>query len=308
MAKPGIPSPVVVVVGRALAEYYSYHGQLNDLFVEKGAPGEPPPGTRHQKAIEWLKRVSGDDSVDALEVLGGVLQKFMEAKHPASGQSRSQFDASRHEVQEVLARHSLSYHSGGRILAASSTPTTRSLESILRGRDLGAVGQEFNRALSSIESDPAAAITAACAILEALCKVYIEDEDLAMPSDQSIKPLWKVVQSNLRLDPSQVSDQDLKRVLSGLASIVDGVGAFRTHSGSAHGRGRASAVPASRNARLAVHSAHTLAVFVLETWQARQADAQLPPTGERGMQPTAAPAIVKPPRLMPRRSADGKPP
>ena len=88
MAKSGIPNPVTVVVGRALAAYYSYHGQLNDLFVEKGAQGDPPPGTRHQKAIEWLKHVSGDDSVDALEVLGGVLEKFMEAKHPAIGSRR----------------------------------------------------------------------------------------------------------------------------------------------------------------------------------------------------------------------------
>ena len=129
---------------------------------------------------------------------------------------------------------------------------------------------EFERALSTIETDPAAAVTAACATIESLCRVYIEDEGLVMPSDQSIKPLWKAVQPSLGLDPSQIADDDLKRILSGLTSIIDGLGAFRTHVGSAHGRGRGSYRPSPRHARLVVHSAHTLTVFVIETWDARK--------------------------------------
>ena len=270
MSAPRIPNPVAVVVGQVLGCHYYSHRRLNNLFVEKGAPGDPPVGNCEDKCIEWLKRTSADATVDALSILGAVLEEVMEVDRPPQGQGEAALEASRQKVRDVLARFGLSYHTGGRILGTKAGVSTRSLESILRAGDLQALEVEFDRALSTIESDPAAAVTAACSSIESLCRVYIEDEDLVMPADQSIKPLWKAVQSNLGLDPSQVADDDLKRVLSGLTSIVDGLGAFRTHVGSAHGRGRVSYKPSPRHARLVVHSAHTLSVFVLETWDARK--------------------------------------
>ena len=55
-------------------------------------------------------------------------------------------------------------------------------------------------------------------------------------------------------------------ILGGLSSIVDGVGALRTHAGSAHGRGKKGYEIQPRHARLAVYAAHTLVLFALETW------------------------------------------
>ena len=87
-----------------------------------------------------------------------------------------------------------------------------------------------------------------------------------MPSDQSIKPLFREVQRHLGLNPGSVENQDINRMLGGLASVVDGIGSLRTHAGSAHGRGRDSFRLTGKHARLAIHSAHTLAIFILETW------------------------------------------
>ena len=123
--------------------------------------------------------------------------------------------------------------------------------------------------MENVETDPPAAITAACSILESLCKVYIEDNDLEMPSKQSITPLWKVVSKDLGFDPSAVEDGDLKKILSGLTSAVDGIGSLRTHTGSAHGHVKKSYRIQARHARLAIHASHTLVVFVLETWAHR---------------------------------------
>jgi len=271
MSAPRIPNPVAVVVGQVLGAHYYSHRHLNNLFVEKGAPGDPPEGNCEDKCIDWLKRASADPSVDAHSILGGVLEEFMEVDRPRLGQGHAALEESRQRVRDTLAKTGLSYQQGGRILSSKTGAATRSLESILRARDLPALEREFERALASIEQDPAAAVTAACATIESLCRVYIEDEELAMPSEQSIKPLWKAVQGHLGLDPSQVADDDLRRILSGLTSVVDGLGAFRTHVGSAHGRGRTAYRPLPRHARLAVHSAHTLSVFVLETWDARLA-------------------------------------
>jgi hypothetical protein len=63
-----------------------------------------------------------------------------------------------------------------------------------------------------------------------------------------------------------VEDNDLRKILTGLNSIVDGIGALRTHAGSAHGRGVMKYKIQPRHARLAVHAAHTLTVFLLESW------------------------------------------
>jgi hypothetical protein len=78
------------------------------------------------------------------------------------------------------------------------------------------------------------------------------------------------VRKHLGFDPSRLEDQDLKQILSGMISIVHGVGGLRTHSSSAHGSGRKAYKLEPRHARLAIHSAHTVALFVLESWEKRK--------------------------------------
>ncbi len=185
---------------------------------------------------------------------------------PPQGESADRWATARDRITRALAGQGLSYQTGGIILGGVLATPSQSLEQIIQNRDLPTLRIEFRRALANVESDPPAAITAACAILEALCKVYIATEGLPMPSDQSLRPLWRVVQEHLNLDPANAVDADMKRILGGMASIVQGVGAFRTHAGSAHGRGPSPPSAEPRHARLTVHAAETLVGFVLETW------------------------------------------
>jgi hypothetical protein len=233
--------------------------------MRAGAPGEPPGGNLVDKASMWLRRANDDSSVDAFSILGAVLEEFMDVEAVTPD-----CIAKRERIQGVLARFGLSYQSGGRIVDAAAGAPSRTLETVIRERDLVALEVELSRALNTVNSDPAAAATAACAIIESLCKVYIEDEHLEMPVDQSVKPLWRVVQRHLELDPASMAHQDMRKILGGLASIVDGVGSLRTHAGSAHGHGRDHFPLESRHARLAINAAHTLVVFVIETWEIRR--------------------------------------
>ena len=100
--------------------------------------------------------------------------------------------------------------------------------------------------------------------------MYIADEGLPKPLKQDLQNVWKVVRGDLGFDTKLVQDNDLKRVLSGILSIVDGIGAFRTHASSAHGEGRKLYKLKPRHARLAINSAHTIALFVLETWDEKR--------------------------------------
>jgi hypothetical protein len=141
---------------------------------------------------------------------------------------------------------------------------------IIRTRDLRSVDEEFGRAIESIESKPRDAVSAACNILEAVCKTYIEDEKLTMPAKQDLQGVWSVVRKHLGFDPSALQDQDLQKIISGLISIVDGIGALRTHASSAHGAGRTIYRLDPRHARLAVHAAHTATAFIIECWDRKK--------------------------------------
>jgi len=271
MSEFSIPTPVIGVVEEVLGKHYYSHTRLNTIFMEHAAPGEPPAGNCVTKCTEWLKRCNADPEVNALSVLGGVIEDFME--FPITDYGGEDWQEARKRVNRVLSRNGLSYLPGGQVVASATGPSTKSLHDILGSRDLGAVEAEFKRALAAVATDPPSGVTAACALLESLCKVYIEDEGLPVPSKQTLKPLWKVVSDHLGFDPSKLADNDLKRILSGLTSIVDGIASLRTHAGSAHGRGRSAYRVEPRHARLAINGAHTVALFVLETWEKRRTGA-----------------------------------
>jgi len=87
-----------------------------------------------------------------------------------------------------------------------------------------------------------------------------------------LKHVWSVVRKHLGFDPSIVEDQDLQQILTGLISITEGIGALRTHASSAHGAGKKIYKLEPRHARLAIHSAHTVVLFVLESWRKKKKD------------------------------------
>jgi len=265
-AKP-LPIPVCSVVGDVLGGFFYHHKTLEALFYQAGAVGEVPPGNCVVKCQTWLKRMHTEVD-DPTAVLGKVLEEFMEADR--SGYYGASQAAGRKRIAGILGKCGLSYRAGGQIFGAGNALPTKSLKDVLTNRDMVGVDKEFERALANVDTDSPAAITAACSILESLFRVYIDDNVLDMPNEQSLKPLWKIVSKHLGLDPAAVEDDDLKKILSGMHSVVDGIGSLRTHAGSAHGQGRRGYKPQARHARLAVHASHTLVVFIIETWDARK--------------------------------------
>lgn len=263
------PRPLATIVGEIIGSYYYHHQTIETLFFESGALGEVPEGNCQRKITDWLIREGKADPNKALAILGKFIEEFMDGDF-----TRHSYDKPKDKVRLVsaLERYSLAYGFGGKIYGAGVTAPSRTLGEKLREISIAEIEEEFNRAHRSVESDPPAAVTAACAIVEALCKAYIAQEQLTPPANQTIKPLWGAVSKDLRISPDSVEDDDLKRILSGLTSIVDGIGAYRTHAGSAHGHGQRKYKVAPRHARLAVHAAHTLCLFVMETWQARRSE------------------------------------
>ncbi|MDR3420677.1 MAG: abortive infection family protein [Xanthobacteraceae bacterium] len=265
-----IPPSIIGTVSPILAEAYT-HAQLNALFMAAGFPGDAPEGNKIEKTRQWLRHAN-DESADPLKMFGTLIAEFMDAEPSLWVMDRSTGEDLRERIGAALAREGLTYSRGGYIHGASLSGPSRSLAERIKSDGIQAIEIEYDRAYKSIESDPGSAVTAACAILESVCKCYLEEEGIALPKKQVLGTLWPEVANHLGLSPKDVADDDLKRILQGLYSIGNGVAALRTHKGSAHGQsnqGKAYGL-APRHARLAVHAAHTMAMFILETRDARR--------------------------------------
>lgn len=266
MSQKPIPAAVAVVVSSSLQ---GSHKTLETLFKRAGVPGDPPDLSHATKWKTWLLQCNDVPNLDRLRILGRLIEEVMEVDPP----DEQYFDrlGTRGQIEQVLAKYGLQYRSGGRVVELAGSPGTKSLERALAERNFEPLNIEFERAVRLLDEDPPAAVTAACSLLEALFKSYLEASHQALPDKQTIKPLWAAVQKGLGLEAKDQSDQDVQRVLVGLGSVVDGIGSFRTHAGSAHGGGKYRYKVQVRHARLVVSSAHALATFVLETWDARRA-------------------------------------
>jgi hypothetical protein len=263
-----IPAPVLAVCAEIAASRES-HATLNSLFTYAGAPGEPPTGSKPAKALEWLRRANKEGDLEPLDVLGRLIENYMEEPLDPDAAWHQTRLKDRERITRILAECELQYVKGGKMVGTLGTPS-RTLEQFIKDRDLVSIDAEFNRALRNVEANPREAVSAASNILESVCKVYIAEEGLAAPAKQDLKPVWTAVRKHLGFDPSTIEDQDLQQILSGLISIVEGIGALRTHASSAHGAGKRSYKLESRHARLAIHSANTVALFVLESWRKKR--------------------------------------
>lgn len=262
-----IPSSVIAAVSSVIAAHYYNHTTINTLFMESGALGEAPGGNCETKCAHWLKRCNEDPSIDALEILGSIIQAYMEKEPLPSlfgGTPSDPLQEGKNRINNALARNQLSYRTNGYVTQAGSTPISKTLEDYLKSGDFSSVEKEFERAVENINLDSQASITAACSIIESALKFYIQKFGLKEPQKMNVKLLWEVVQSHLDLNSDPTLAQDQHKILKGLTSIIDGIGAFRSHIGSAHGRGISPPSIVIAEARLAVNAAHTVVVFVME--------------------------------------------
>jgi hypothetical protein len=267
MPRREIPAVAIAVCAEFLAERET-HSELDNLFSYAGAPGDPPEGNKLAKANAWLRRVNKNHSVDPLRVLGRLVERYMEEPFDAASPWLVGLSKWRAKFTDVLGEHSLQYARGGHIVTSLGVPT-RTLQEFIQDRNLAAIESEFDRAAQNTENEPREAVSAASNILESVCKVYIEDNGLEMPAKQDLQSVWNAVRKDLGLDPSHIEDRDLQSILSGIISVVHGIGALRTHASSAHGAGRKLYRLEPRHARLAVHAAHTLTLFILESWETK---------------------------------------
>ncbi|MBY3254531.1 abortive infection family protein [Rhizobium laguerreae] len=151
--------------------------------------------------------------------------------------------------------------------------------------DFDTVKLDLDRALKSADDDPEDAATSACSVVESVCRSILVELNLPFPANKDIRSLYRAVAEPLGLSAGKegIKDEiadDVRTILGGLASAVQGIGALRTHAGDAHGRERGYRRVDARIARMAIHSASALALFLIETWQTKYPSRELHAVGK----------------------------
>jgi hypothetical protein len=213
-----------------------------------------------------------NDSDDALERLRPVFELVADPREYTRAPERhgavlevlnTNLRSDGYELRRVDERFRL-------VALGANAPVAAALVEAARLLNLESVSRDFERALTQADIDPEDAITSACSTVESVCKCLLDEMHHPYPAVQDISGLVREVQRHLDLSPGQPNiQQDLRQMLSGLISVAGGIGALRTHTGDAHGRGIGAVQPTPRIARLAIHTASTLALFLIETWQQR---------------------------------------
>jgi hypothetical protein len=118
-----------IAVCAAVAEILNgSHDSLNALFEAAGAPGPPPDLAHHSKWKTWLQRVGNDPEVNSLEVLGNIIEEFMDLPPLPSNDSFGNFlgietpdpveeyNKKKERLVNILEEHGFRYFRGGRLI------------------------------------------------------------------------------------------------------------------------------------------------------------------------------------------------
>jgi hypothetical protein len=162
----------------------------------------------------------------------------------------------------------------GRYIGVHTAPGVIAAKESLSGTDFGYVSQQITRMEAAVNQDPELAIGTAKELVETCCKSILAEACVDYTKGDDLPKLVKSTVILLELTPNDIPDQakaaeTIKRLLSNLASITQGVAELRNHYGTGHGKLSANKGLEPRHAKLAVGAASTLAVFLAETHKAR---------------------------------------
>lgn len=150
-------------------------------------------------------------------------------------------------------------------------PASRSIDEVLGKFDSDGIHYAWQKALARKTSDPEGAITISRSILESVCKhilhasrVEFNEKNIDLPE------LYKLTAKELNLSPEQHTEKIFKQILGGCSGVINGLGTLRNKHGDAHGQGPRAIKPKARHAELAVNLAGTMAIFLVQTYEAKE--------------------------------------
>lgn len=166
----------------------------------------------------------------------------------------------------------------GRYVGVGITPAVSAAKATLGGADPGYLFQQITRMEAAVGNDPALAIGTAKELVETCCKTILQARKIEFSKSAELPELIKSTVKALKLTPDDIPEkakaaETIKRLLSNLGTITQGVAELRNLYGTGHGKAAGARGLGPRHAKLAVGAASTLAVFLAETHNDKADDA-----------------------------------
>ena len=258
-----------IISRKTLSELYKYlqtnGGSYNDLknsFKNSGIePDESIVSTssRHKDIFldKYIRSLNLSERRDTLKLINFI---ELVITFPPSPETANLVEGLRQDGWQIMGNH----------IVQSAYDVESMLSSMTRGQPIETIQREWDRAILSINNDPADALTAASSMIEATFKFILHDAGVPFPSKQDIQGLSKTVYPLLDISPEREADADFRTLFQSTISIVQSLGTIRTKIGDAHGASPSRAEPTEKHARLATNMAGALCLFLLETYIERK--------------------------------------
>lgn len=158
----------------------------------------------------------------------------------------------------------------GRIISGPGMPSLDHIKEMASSFDAKYLAEQIRRMEQSVEADPTLAIGTAKELVETCCYTILAERGKPVRGKPDIPALAKATLKELGLVPEGIPEvakgsEIIKRLLSNLATIVQGLAELRGLYGTGHGKEWRTRSLKSRHAKLAVGAAATLATFLFET-------------------------------------------
>lgn len=152
------------------------------------------------------------------------------------------------------------------LIAPADFELTGTLESL----DSDQIHGAWKKALDRRSSDPEGAVTMARTLLESTCKHLLDEMEKCYDRKDNLPTLYSSVAEELRLSPSQHTEEIFSRILGSAQQVVEGLGAVRNRHSDAHGNSSTAGQPSERHAELAVNLAGSTASFLVKTYRSNK--------------------------------------
>jgi hypothetical protein len=172
------------------------------------------------------------------------------------------------ELREQMAISGRPVFAAARVVEVNAH-TAEAVKVVTQSIDAEYVSRQVTRMQSALGSVPDVAIGTAKEFVETICKTILRERGLTLEPNEKMPRLVKQVAASLDLIPKEISGhpkvtETVKRLLSNLGTVSDGLAELRNLHGTGHGKDASTVGLELRHARLAVGAATTLAVFLWE--------------------------------------------
>lgn len=256
---------------------YRSGSKIEQFFLACGLDMQIGSSSRVPATTEFLRKIARQPDGKGNTDITRIIEKVSDPREYFSEPDKA--TAVREHLNQVLAADGLAVVVfNGKATITERQASNGIIEPFINKvttLDFNTVETEIARALGSLDNDPEDAVTAACALVEAVCRSILVELKLSFPSKKDIYNLSREIQEPLGLSPGRSNfpkeiEDDIRQTLSGLISVVKGIGALRTHGGDAHGREKGFRRIDARIARLAVNAASSFSLFIIETWERKE--------------------------------------